>query len=130
MRIERYFEHIQATVEASPSLQTFSLTYDKRDTYAGFIRGELLFVDGSVLHLREFVDVETGVDRLTYVYQYMTATQELVFRYDNTGHHRQRNLPTYPHHKHAGSEDNVTASPAPDLAAVLREIENHIILTP
>jgi hypothetical protein len=79
LRIERYFEQIQAAVEACPVLQTFSLTYDKRGTYEGFIRGELNFVDGSMLHLREFVDVASSVDRLTYVYQYMTATQHLVF---------------------------------------------------
>ncbi len=60
----------------------------------------------------------------------MTAAQELVFRYDNTGHHRQLNLPTYPHHKHEGNETYVTASPAPDLSAVLQEIETHINLTP
>ena len=130
MRIEHYFKQLQATIEACTSLQTFSLTYDKRSTYEGFIRGELIFVDGSVLHLREFVDVELSVERLTYVYQYMTAAQTLVFRYDNTGHHRQLNLPTYPDHKHEGSEANVIASPAPDLTAVLREIETYVNLTP
>jgi len=46
-----------------------------------------------------------------------------VFRYDNTGHHKKLNLPTYPHHKHEGDENNVVASPAPDLVAVLIEIE-------
>lgn len=130
MRIERYFARIQSTVETCPVLQTFSLTYDKRGTYEGFIRGELIFVDGSVLHLREFVDVEMDVDRLTYVYQYMTAEQQLVFRYDNTGHHRKLNLPTYPHHKHVGSKNRVTASPAPDLAGALQEIQSHLTLIP
>jgi len=83
------------------------------------------------VRLREiFVDVELSVERLTYVYQYMTAAQTLVFRYDNTGHHRQLNLPTYPDHKHEGSEANVIASPAPDLTAVLHEIETYVNLTP
>lgn len=52
------------------------MTYDKRSTHTGFIRGELYFVDGSVLHLREFVDVETAVERLLYVYPYMDAQQQ------------------------------------------------------
>ncbi len=80
-------------------------------------------MDDSVLHLREFVDVEISVDRLTYVYQYMNPAKRLVFRYDNTGHHKRLNLITYSHHKHEGSEHNVVASPAPDLAAVLSEIQ-------
>jgi hypothetical protein len=46
----------------------------------------------------------------------------------NTEHHQKLNLPTYPDHKHAGSEDNVIASTAPDLAAVLKEIERLVRL--
>ncbi len=104
-------------------VQLSNVTYDKRGTHEGFIRGDLLFVDGSVLYLREFVDVETTVDRLAYAYQYMDSAQQLVFRYDNTGHHKKLNLPTYPHHKHVGSESNVVASSAPTLTDVLTEIE-------
>jgi hypothetical protein len=40
---------------------------------------------------------------------------------------KRLNLSTYPHHKHQGSEDNVLACEAPDLATVLIEIiENYI----
>ena len=35
----------------------------------------------------------------------------------------------YPHHKHAGSVDNVIESTAPDLASVLKEIEPLIPLS-
>jgi hypothetical protein len=52
----------------------------------------------------------------------MDAEQSLVFRYDNTGHHKKLNLPTYPHHKHEGSEQMVVPSSAPSLAEVLEEI--------
>ncbi len=128
MQIEHYLKQFQAIIETCPTVQTFNIAYDKRSTYEGFIRGEIVFVDDSVLHLREFVDAETDIDRLTYVYQYMNAEQRLIFRYDNTGHHRKLNLATYPHHKHAGSEENVEASPAPDLAAVLDEIQTCITL--
>jgi len=40
----------------------------------------------------------------------------------NTPHHKKLNLPTYPHHKHDGSEANVTISSAPMLLDVLQEI--------
>jgi len=90
---------------------------------------KVLYVENSILlialyfHLREFLDVEITVERLMYAYQYMTASEALNFRYDNTGHHKPLNLPTYPHHKHEGSEDHVIASHAPELADVLQEIE-------
>lgn len=80
-------------------------------------------MDSSILYWREFVDVEITVDRLMYVYQYMDFSSDFIFRYDNTGHHKKLGLPTYPHHKHEGSEDNVVLSRAMDLATVLKEIE-------
>ncbi len=109
-------------------VQLSDVSYKKRGSYEGFIRGELCFVDGSILHLREFVDVEISVDRLMYAYQYIDSSMKLIFRYDNTGHHKKLGIPTYPHHKHQGSEDNVISSTAPDLSDVLREIESFVEL--
>ena len=53
----------------------------------------------------------------------MDSSMKLIFRYDNTGHHKKSVLPTYPHHKHLGHDDNVVPSDPMDLAKVLREIE-------
>lgn len=128
MRIEEYFQQIRTVIDGCPFVQSSNVTYDKRGTYEGFVRGELYFVDGSVLHLREFVDVETAADRLMYTYQYMDASTQLVFRYDNTGHHRELLLSTYPHHKHDGREGNVVASLAPELATILDEVEKLVHL--
>jgi hypothetical protein len=121
--IEAYFNHLRQAIDSCPVVDSFDITYDKRGSHEGFIRGEVYFVDGSTLHLREFVDVAPRVDRLTYAYQYVDRTGTMVFRYDNTGHHRELNLPTYPHHKHAGSEARVLSSSAPELPNVLAEIE-------
>ncbi len=123
MRIEAYFRQIEKIIEACPVIQLSNVTYEKRGTHEGFIRGELYFVDGSTLHLREFVDVEITEDRLMYAYQFNDSSKNMVFRYDNTGHHKKLGLSTYPHHKHNGGENNVIPSVAPDLAIVLQEIE-------
>jgi len=128
LRIEAYFQRLREIIDACPIVRSSNVTYDKRGSHEGFIRGEVYFVDGSSLHLREFVDVEIDVDRLTYVYQYMDPAQKLVFRYDNTGHHKNLNLVTYPHHKHKGSGHNIVASPGPDLTVVLSEIETLVEL--
>ena len=123
MRIETYFRQIEKIIEACPVIQLSNVTYEKRGTHEGFIRGELCFVDSSAFYLREFVDVEMTPDRLMYAYQFIDPSQKLVFRYDNTGHHKKLGLSTYPHHKHDGDEDRVISSAAPDLATVLQEIE-------
>lgn len=126
MRINDYFRQIQKIVELSAIVQLSSVTFEKRGTHEGFIRGKLQFLDGSNLYWREFVDVELTVDRLMYVYQYMDSSDKMVFRYDNTGHHRKLNLPTYPHHKHEGCDGKVVPSATLDLANVLKEIELHV----
>lgn len=123
MLIETYFQHVREILDACSVVQSSNVSYDKRSTHEGFLRGEIYFVDGSLLHLREFVDVEIAIDRLAYVFQYMDSSRKLVFRYDNTGHHKRRGLSSYPHHKHEGTEENVVPSSAPDLTAVLDEVE-------
>jgi len=128
LRIETYFRQIEKIIDACPVIQLLNVMYEKRGTHEGFIRGELCFVDGSTLYVREFVDVEVIADRVMYAYQFIDSLQKLVFRYDNTGHHRKLALSTYPDHKHDGSEDRVIPSAAPDLAAVLQKIESLVEL--
>ena len=123
MSIDDYFNQIRNLIEACPILQSYNLTTDRRSIYLGFIRGNLYFVNGSLLHIREFVNVKTGIERGKYTYQYMTIDNKLIFRYDNAPHHQDLNLPNYPHHKHSGSEDNIISSDAPLLANILKEIE-------
>lgn len=123
MRIETYFADVRKTIELSPIVRLSNVSYEKRGTHEGIIIGRVQFADNTVLEWREYVDVETNVDRLMYVYQYMNASMELIFRYDNTGHHKKSALPTYPHHKHVSHDDKVVSSDPVDLVGVLREIE-------
>jgi hypothetical protein len=121
--IEDYFQQIDILIKSSPIVKLFNIEHETRGIYEGFIRGKLEFLDNSLLHLREFVYVEISIDRKMYSYQYMNCENNLIFRYDNTEHHRKLNLPTFPHYKHDGSEDNIVKSDAPFLAEVLKEIE-------
>jgi len=121
--IELYFQQVRVLIESCKIVESFHLDCEKRGLYEGFIRGQINLKCNSLLHLREFVYVEIAIDRKMYSYQYMDADNNLVFRYDNTEHHRKLNLPNFPHHKHDGSENYVVSSDAPFLADVLEEIE-------
>jgi hypothetical protein len=118
--IEDYFRRIEALVAGADIVRFFNITYDKRSVFIGFIRGSIFFLDGSLLHLREFVDVEYGSERYMYAYHYQRPDGALVIRYDNTPHFSH--LPTFPHHKHEGSETHIVATGPVDLEAVLSEI--------
>ncbi|HAC65599.1 MAG TPA: hypothetical protein DCF68_19230 [Cyanothece sp. UBA12306] len=123
MLIEDYFMQIQFLIQSSEIVESYQIEEDKRGLYEGFIKGKINFKDNSLLHFREFVYVEISIDRKMYTYQYMDEQNNLIFRYDNTEHHRKLNLPTFPHHKHDGNENNVIQSNAPFLAEVLKEIK-------
>ena len=122
MRIEDYFQQINRLVQNCSIIETFNFIPDKRDTYEGFLRIEIRFIDQSILSVREFVSVETSIDRDMYSYQYMNSSKQLIFRYDNTPHHQKLNIPTFPHHKHEHNESNVISSTAPFLADIFQEI--------
>ena len=126
MLIEDCFQQIQTIIATCSVIKFFTLDCEKRDTYEGFIRAEIKFIDNSVLHIREFVNIETIINRNMYAYQFMNTMNTLIFRYDNTPHHKKLNLPTYPHHKHDSSEENVISSAAPTLLEVLQEITARI----
>jgi hypothetical protein len=118
--IEDYFRWIETLVANASIVRFFNITYDKCSTYIGFIRASIYFLDGSLLHLREFIDVEYGSERYMYAYHYQRSDGVLVFRYDNTPHFPH--LSTFPHHKHEGSEAHVVAAAPVDLETVLAEI--------
>ncbi len=125
MIIDDYFHQIETAIAASHIVHLSTVTYDKRSAYVGFLRGSLFFLDGSRLHIREFVNVEYVVDRYMYVYHYQKADDTLVFRYDNTPHHPD--IASFPHHKHVGDDTTVQPTPAPNLGIVLNEIHQHLL---
>ncbi len=126
MLIDNYFERIRSVLSQPSIIQKVELETEKRTDTLGFIRGNVYFKDGSLLHIREFVDVETSIDRGKYTYQYMNKEGDLIFRYDNALHHQKLNLSTFPHHKHDRHEDNIVISTAPLLEAIFQEIERII----
>lgn len=71
MLIETYFERIRNLLTNSAIIQTFEIDTEKRTESLGFIRGNITFIDGSRLYIREFVEVEISIDRGKYSCQYI-----------------------------------------------------------
>jgi hypothetical protein len=118
--IEQYFQSLLDLIASLPFIQTPDLSLEKRGELVGFIRGELEFSDESSLHFRELIDLRTPLKKLMYAYHYQGSDGTLVFRYDNTAHHKS--VSTYPHHKHLGGGE-VSLATQPELVDILREIE-------
>jgi hypothetical protein len=120
--IEGYYRSLLDAIAGCPIIWASDLAFDKRTLNSGIIRGNLYFVDGSRLSFRELVDLQAINVRLMYSYHYQAADSLLVFRYDDTPHHRS--LAGFPHHKHVGAEVRVIPASAPALVDVLAEIEH------
>ena len=86
MLVEIYFERIRKLLTNSAMIQTFELDTEKRTESLGFIRGNINFIDGSRLYIREFVEVEISINRGKYSYHYINQKGDLIFRYDNASH--------------------------------------------
>ena len=126
MLIEEYFARIRNFLDSLPIVQSFEVETEARADYIGFIKGIVYFQDGTILNIREFVDVESSIDRGKYSYQYMDQDAQLIFRYDNAPHHQKLNISTFLHHKHEQQENNIVSSDVPFLEEVCQEIEQII----
>lgn len=122
--IEQYFQSMLDLLAALPFVESSNVNLEKRGDLAGFIRGEVEFrTDSSALFFRELIDLRPPLQRIMYAYHYQSADGVLIFRYDNTAHHKS--VSTFPIHKHLKG-GGVTSSEVPSLEKILREIEDII----
>ena len=121
MQIKEYFELARHVISECGIVTSHSISFDARTPYLGYIKGQILFTDGSELHFREYVDVRTIDMKEDYSYHYQDGAGQMVFRYDNTPHHP--NIKTHPHHKHLREEEKILAAVSPSLKNTLDEIE-------
>ena len=90
----------------------------------GFIRGTIMFIDGSTLSFLEYVKIKGNKPvKIKYRYNYTDENSRLIFRYDNAPHHRE--IKTYPHHKHIPN-NKVEPTTEPNLKTILEEITTQV----
>jgi len=88
----------------------------------GYIRVRLTFISGQRFEFSEYIQRNSGgsIEVITYAYQWMTADNSLICRWDNTPHFPR--LSSFPCHRHDGSEGNVLPDEARTISTVLDEI--------
>ena len=119
MYITDYFRQIEQIISNCPAIISKSILFDQRTKYIGFIKGTLIFRDGSKLYFKEFVDTESKITKYKYGYHYQKGNK-FIFRYDNHPHPTRKNIPYY--HKHVFNEENIIPASVPNLEDILKEI--------
>jgi hypothetical protein len=120
MHIREYFHQIQILFDQISKISIQEILFDERSEFIGYIKGQIIFINGYRLYVSEYVDVEHTIDKIKYSYHLMQKDR-IIFRYDNASDPHAKYLSTYPNHKHI-FEDLLVGSEAPNLEMVLKEV--------
>lgn len=96
--IEDYIKDIEALLGLLPFKLSTRVEAENRGDIALYMRVEIVFIDESELHVREYLAALPEFTKIAYSYHYQSREKDLIFRYDNAEHHPE--ISTYPHHKH------------------------------
>lgn len=108
------------SLDRSPVARAYHVLESRHWRNGFYVKVEAQVADGSVLHVREYVDEEER----QYSYHWQSSSGDMIIRWDNSQHHRE--LDTYPDHKHVGND--TLPSRESTLSDVLAVIEAQIAL--
>ena len=80
MLIAEYFQKIEISIAASPSVLESQITKDIRSLHIGIVEGMLIFTDESVLYFIEFVNVKEAIQSYKYSYHYQDKDSNLIWQ--------------------------------------------------
>lgn len=110
MTITAYLQELDELISAAPEVEQVEVIrrsiWDTGMECIAVYRYKLRMSDGSLLELTErLVEAQGSVSMTKYRYHWQDQNGRLIKRWDNAPHHRQ--IKTFPHHVHDGSETNV-----------------------
>lgn len=110
MSLSTYLQELDEFISAAPEIQHVEVlrrsVWDTGMECIAVYRYKLRMSDGSLLELTErLVETQGSVSMTKYRYHWQDQHSRLIKRWDNAPHHR--NMKTFPHHVHEGSETNV-----------------------
>lgn len=89
-----------------------------RPAKQAIINAKVYLIDGSVLHIRLYVDAKYKIEITSYAFQYNDTNGKLIFRYDNARHKPELG---FKDHKHL-HDGRIVQTIMPDIADVVDEV--------
>ena len=117
MSLEEHFNKIE-NVFNNAVFVSVEIKKERKSSNIGLIIGKARLIDFSEFHFMEYIEADKKEPIVTYRYHYQAKNKELIFRYDNSPHHKE--LKSFPHHKH--EKDKVTHSSHKSLSNIVEEI--------
>ena len=121
MLLRNYLELFRRSVgklENYGYTESIEIKEEIRPNKQAIIKANIVLVDGSVLHIKEYIDAKYKIEKVSYAYQYQDRNGGLIFRYDNAVH---RPALGFKEHKHKKDGVIIEAS-LPDTSDIIDEV--------
>ena len=121
MLLRNYLELFRRCIEKLENYgytESIEIKEEIRPNKQAIIKANIVLVDSSVLHIKEYIDAKYKIEKVSYAYQYQDRDGELIFRYDNSVH---RAVLPYKEHKHT-KDGAIVEAPLPDISDIIDEV--------
>jgi hypothetical protein len=114
-----YVESIKERLATDSIITSFDIIREFSNLNEAFIRVRATLTNGDILDLSEFIQQETGLEIVSYRYQWLDKNNKHICRWDNAFHFPKLN--NFPYHIH-NREKKVVSGKAINIFGVLDEI--------
>jgi hypothetical protein len=86
------------------------------------LTAEVVFSNGSTLHIKDYIDGRYKIDRISYAYHYQDRNEKCLFRYDNASHKPPL---AFKEHKHL-ENGTIIEAPLPPISELFDEVLQYL----
>ncbi|MBW2012018.1 MAG: hypothetical protein JRI32_10395 [Deltaproteobacteria bacterium] len=125
MLLRDYLELFRQSIEKIGNYgytESIEIKEEIRPNKQAIIKANIVLVDRSVLHIKEYIDAKYKIEKVSYAYQYQDSEGKLIFRYDNAAH---RPALGFKEHKHT-NDGAILNTSLPDISDVIDEIIGYL----
>ena len=121
MLLRNYLKLFRQSIEKFENYgytESLEIKEEIRPNKQAIIKAKIIFINRSVLHIKEYIYAKYKIEKINYAYQYQDKNRELIFRYDNAIH---RPALGFKEHKHTMDGVIIEAS-LPDISDIVDEV--------
>ncbi|UCH96882.1 MAG: hypothetical protein JSV88_08535 [Candidatus Aminicenantes bacterium] len=121
MSLHNYIKEFRQEIEKLEDYgytESLEINEEIRANKLAVINANIVLVNGSSLHIKEYIDARYNIERISYAYHYQGCDGKCIFRYDNA-HHKP--APGFKEHKHT-KEGNIIEASLPAIAEIIDEV--------
>lgn len=121
MLLRNYLNSLHKEIEKLENygfIESVELKEEIRAIKQALISAKIVFLNGSELHIKEYIDARYKIERVSYAYHYQDRDGNCIFRYDDAAH---KPALKFREHKHT-MDGSIAPSNLPDISEIFAEI--------